>query len=460
MALNNQPLIFNLDKTFNLFNLNAKQYDTNNSRSFTFNIIQNNKPFNLTGFNIKIGGVKSDRTNFFNDVNIVDVNNGIIELDLTAQMLTTAGAVKLEFLFFKDNVRLSSYPFEITVIPSVTNFQAIESSDEFGALTNALNKVDNTLTDVKNKVNGAVNDLKGNSIGGTNLLTGTQWFNEDWRVGYGAACTIDTANLFEKCAVLTSTYDWTYYCQDFNYYEIGKQYTISCYAKSDNGKAKVSFTVASDKTAWQQQQTTTEWTRYTMTFIATQSTGNVRVENSGTKDGADKIYIAKIKLEKGVVATDWCPSPFDIEIKLDDLQKLKDSCYKLSQEADANTNQIKSHNDTLYDLQHNWFSDCSNSLCINGFTSLKVYAEGVYYITGTAVTELQSIDHSAMKNGQCIYFIAETNDQTANIKFPASLSSSSVYTPKGQDFWITGRDNGDTIYIMQKIGGALRFRSL
>ncbi|MGL5459152.1 MAG: hypothetical protein ACRDBY_06005, partial [Cetobacterium sp.] len=205
-----------------------------------------------------------------------------------------------------------------------------------------------------------------------------------------------------------------------------------------------------------------------------------------------QIYLAYIKLERGKVATDWNYSIYDIkqmktninsvssnlqELKekqekdiewtngnvtsnAKDITALKDSCYKLSQEADANTSQIKSHNDTLYDLQHNWFSDCSNSLCINGFTSLKVYPQGVYYITGTAVTILESIDHSAMKNGQCIYFIAETCDQTANIKFPASLSSSSVYTPKGQDFWITGRDNGDTIYIMQKIGGALRFRSL
>ena len=129
MTLDNQTLIFNLDKTFNLFNLSAKQFDTDNARSFTFQFIQNNTPFSLNGINVKVGGVKPDGKKIFNDVQIIDSTNGIVELDLTSQMLAVNGVLKLEFIFMKDNIRLSSYPFEINIVPSITNFNAVISSD-------------------------------------------------------------------------------------------------------------------------------------------------------------------------------------------------------------------------------------------------------------------------------------------------------------------------------------------
>ena len=453
MALSSQNFIFNLDKSFNSFQLYAKQNDSTGARSFIFNVFQNGKPFNLTGVTASVGGKKPDSKEVFNNVNILDTKNGEIEVPLSTQMLVVAGTLNLELIFFKDSARLSSYPFSISIVPNVTNLSSVQSTDEFNALSDAMGRVNSSIDNMNNKTNQAVADLKSNKIGGTNLLNASQFFDVDWRE-LGTACTIDRTNLFEGCAVLISTYDWTFYGQDFNYYEIGKQYTISCYAKSKNGIAQISFSVDSDKTAWQQTATTTEWKKYSMTFTATQPTGYVRVENNGTKDGADKFYVSKIKLEKGVVATDWCLSPFDL------------TALKTKQELDigftngnvsTNTKQIASNSSSISDIKTNWVSDCSNSLCINGLTSLKVYAQGVYYITGNSVTELQSIDHSAIKNGQSIYFICETNDQAANIKFPASLSSSAIYTPKGQDFWLTGRDNGDMIYRMQKMGGAMRF---
>ena len=71
MALDNHTLIFNLDKTFNLFNLSAKQFDTDNARSFTFQFIQNSTPFSLNGITVKVGGVKPDGKKIFNDVQII-----------------------------------------------------------------------------------------------------------------------------------------------------------------------------------------------------------------------------------------------------------------------------------------------------------------------------------------------------------------------------------------------------
>lgn len=310
MALDNHILIFNLDKTFNLFNLSAKQFDTDNARSFTFQFIQNNTPFSLNGITVKVGGVKPDGKKIFNDVQIIDSTNGIIELDLTSQMLAANGVLKLEFIFMKDNIRLSSYPFEINIVPSVTNFNAIESSDEFGALTNALGSVEGTINNLTTKVNNAITNVTANQIGGTNLLTGTQWFDYGWVLGEnGVDAKIDRTNLFQGCAVEVLWYDWNYFYQDVNY-EVGKTYTISCYAKADKEGANIYFSLADNMTAWGMQKLTTEWEKYVFTFTPTLSTGSLRIECSGVSDN-NKAYVSKIKLEKGTMATDWCPNYLD-----------------------------------------------------------------------------------------------------------------------------------------------------
>ncbi|WP_195972969.1 BppU family phage baseplate upper protein [Clostridium thermobutyricum] len=578
MALDNHILIFNLDKTFNLFNLSAKQFDTDNARSFTFQFIQNNTPFSLNDINVKVGGVKPDGKKIFNDVQIIDSTNGIVELDLTSQMLAANGVLKLEFIFMKDNIRLSSYPFEINIVPSVTNFNAVISSDEFEALTNALGSVEGTINNLTTKVNNAITNVTANQIGGTNLLTGTQWFDYGWVLGEnGVDAKIDRTNLFQGCAVEVLWYDWNYFYQNVNY-EVGKTYTISCYAKCDNPGANIYFSLADNMTACGMQKLTTEWRRYVFTFTPTLSTGSLRIECSGVSDN-NKAYVSKIKLEKGTMATDYSPNPFDWQsevgngvnlisssncifatdkiafptrlkpntmytLNMGDL-RYDGSCLDIYKSSDDytksetkplqnviewanirgiitfetnstipdnedlnfvfwcaginktfptsnkkikleegristpfcesvninskqiescrndinnNTKQIASNSNAIQDIKNSWISTGNNNLCINGRSELDVYPGGVYFITGTSVTELHTITHSHLLDGQSVFFIAETIDQTANIKFcHDDLSHCYVYTPAGKDFWITGRDNGDTIFEMKKMGGVLRF---
>lgn len=124
-----------------LLNLNAKQNDTTGARSFIFNIFEGNKIFDLTNFKITVGAKKSDSKVILNDVEILDAKNGIIELELTSQMLVAEGNLELEFLFFKDNSLFTSYPFEIKIIPSITNFSVIESSNEFLSLIKMLGEL-------------------------------------------------------------------------------------------------------------------------------------------------------------------------------------------------------------------------------------------------------------------------------------------------------------------------------
>ena len=140
MTLDNKPINFDINRN-NLFNLTAKQFDTNGARSFTFRLLKNSIPFDLTGLSVEVGGKKPDKKNIFNSCTIKDAEKGIVELELTTQMQVVAGMLNLELIIFKGETRLSTIPFEIQVVKSVTDFKKVESSNEFGALNNALDRV-------------------------------------------------------------------------------------------------------------------------------------------------------------------------------------------------------------------------------------------------------------------------------------------------------------------------------
>lgn len=142
MALDDTIKTFDINKELNIFNLRAKQNDTTGARSFTFRLIKNNQIFDLTGLTIKVGGNKADGKQIFNNCKIINASKGLVELELTTQMLTTAGTLNLELIILQGEIRLSTIPFEVEIIPSVTKYSDIVSSDEYGALIDSLNKAD------------------------------------------------------------------------------------------------------------------------------------------------------------------------------------------------------------------------------------------------------------------------------------------------------------------------------
>ncbi|WP_415283805.1 BppU family phage baseplate upper protein [Clostridium perfringens] len=137
MALNDKAINFDINRN-NLFNLTAKQYDTTGARSFTFRLLKNSVPFDLTGLLVKVGGNKPDKKDVFNDCNVIDAKKGIVEVDLTTQMQAVAGILNLELIILRGETRLSTVPFEVKIIQSATCYTEVQSSDEFGALNNAL----------------------------------------------------------------------------------------------------------------------------------------------------------------------------------------------------------------------------------------------------------------------------------------------------------------------------------
>ncbi|NBI05758.1 BppU family phage baseplate upper protein [Senegalia massiliensis] len=120
----------------------AKQNDTN-SRTVQATICDDGIPLKLTGNTISFYAKKPDGTKIFNTVNILDDENGLVEFNLTTQTLAVEGEVKCELTIFDEaeGVILSTAIFNISVIETIRDDNAIESSNEFNQIIQVLNRL-------------------------------------------------------------------------------------------------------------------------------------------------------------------------------------------------------------------------------------------------------------------------------------------------------------------------------
>ena len=157
-----------------------------------------------------------------------------------------------------------------------------------------------------------------NSAVGTNLLTNTSDFSSNWG---GIPVSTTTEYNGYPSMVLTSSNQQT----APQFLALGKlensfQYTCSFWAKADNAgdKAHTELRGGIGATDF---VLTTNWVRYTVVltsfsdantnFFSSMYSIRVPAENKGN------VYIALPKLEKGNVATDWCPNPSEILTQAD-----------------------------------------------------------------------------------------------------------------------------------------------
>lgn len=117
--------------------ISAKQGDTE-SRFLLFHLFDSSLPFDLTEKSVRVYGIKPDEKKIFNDLVINDAKKGYCTLELTNQMLSVAGLVKLELVIYKGSKKLSSIPFVLNVISSLNSEDAVVSTNEFTALMNGL----------------------------------------------------------------------------------------------------------------------------------------------------------------------------------------------------------------------------------------------------------------------------------------------------------------------------------
>lgn len=122
----------------------AKQFDT--GRYLLFQILDNGATYDLTGKTVKIHSIKKDGTLIFNNLKIIDAKRGICELKLTSQLTIFTGILTLDLRIYEGIESISLIPFRIDIKESINQEGAIESTNEFSALTLALADVQKWAT--------------------------------------------------------------------------------------------------------------------------------------------------------------------------------------------------------------------------------------------------------------------------------------------------------------------------
>lgn len=157
-----------------------------------------------------------------------------------------------------------------------------------------------------------------NSAVGTNLLTNTSDFSSNW--GGTPVSTTTEYNGHPSMVLNSSNQQKAPQFLALGKLENSFQYTCSFWAKADNAgdKAHTELRGGIGATDF---VLTTNWVRYTVVltslsdvntnFFHSMYSIRVPAENKGN------VYIALPKLEKGSVATDWCPNPAEVLTQAD-----------------------------------------------------------------------------------------------------------------------------------------------
>lgn len=138
MITNFIPLDFNKEADLNIPSV---QYDSG-SRFVKIRLQQNKVPLEINGYRVTVVANKVDGTEIMNDCTILDGVNGLVQFEITEQFNAVEGVVDCQLKLFKDEILLTSMPFNISVVKSVST-KEIVSSNELKTLVNALGEVQN-----------------------------------------------------------------------------------------------------------------------------------------------------------------------------------------------------------------------------------------------------------------------------------------------------------------------------
>lgn len=146
----------------------AKQYDE--GRTIIFNILENGKPFDISGYKAIFQMKKPDGTVIINDY---DVTDGKIAISLTNQMTICAGnKIPFQIQLIKNIEDANEKPIILTTVTgyikvdkSVVQPDDTVSSNEFNALTHALTEVNKIHVEIDNaeKVREANENIRENN---------------------------------------------------------------------------------------------------------------------------------------------------------------------------------------------------------------------------------------------------------------------------------------------------------
>ncbi len=201
-----------------------------------------------------------------------------------------------------------------TFAKAVYDQNATRRTESFNEVTKDLVKTA-TYTAGINGINGSITTIQGRldnlQVGGRNLLRGTADFNTAFWRNVSTAMPSTRDNRYRQVRVdgdYTVAPITTMSVQGWNF-EVGEEYVISVWAKSEVLGNKLGVTAQSTPYFEPQVVTLSKWSRYTWTFTATISNlTNFRFE---TRNG-ERVWITQPQVEKGTIPTDWSPAPEDM----------------------------------------------------------------------------------------------------------------------------------------------------
>lgn len=133
MATNKTILNIEINENVNDY-ITAVQQDSR-SRFLDVMLFDNGVPIDLTGHTARIYAIKPDGKEVYNNGVITDAKKGRVQFELTSQTLAVAGLLNLQIILYRNNTEiLSTNPFKLFILESLMSKNAIQSSNEYGAL--------------------------------------------------------------------------------------------------------------------------------------------------------------------------------------------------------------------------------------------------------------------------------------------------------------------------------------
>ena len=114
------------------------QFDS--ARTLIFTIYEHGSKLSLANKTVRVWGEKADKTKIYKDLSIIN-EAGKCKLELTNNMLAVAGRLKLMLVISEKDKILSTTIIIVDIEKSLKNDEAVESTDEFTALEDALTSV-------------------------------------------------------------------------------------------------------------------------------------------------------------------------------------------------------------------------------------------------------------------------------------------------------------------------------
>lgn len=155
------------------------------SRFIEFHLTYNNETFDLTGKTVSCRYLKDDKTTTTTNLVINDKTNGICTLDVPYTLMKNPYVTRSELIIKQSSEILSTIPFTVEVVKSLVKSSVVESSDEFGALNEALWRVEGFKSEMENinsrleeKASVSYVDTKIGNMGNTKTFKGSCIYSE------------------------------------------------------------------------------------------------------------------------------------------------------------------------------------------------------------------------------------------------------------------------------------------